>query len=65
MRIKELRELIKDYDDDAEFIVAVDDDREILTFDEFGEDDGYEDQALCLTVSLPEGYYYEMEKDLD
>lgn len=64
MLIKELRELIMDYDDDAEFIVAVNDDRETFTFDEFGQDGGYEEEALCLTISFPEGYYYEIEKDL-
>ncbi len=63
MKIKELKKMLEDYDDDAEFIVAVADHAEILTFDEFGQDDGYEEQALALTISLPENYYFEIDKD--
>ncbi len=63
MKIKELKKMLEDYDDDAEFIVAVADNNEILTFDEFGQDDGYEEQALALTISLPENYYFEIDKD--
>ncbi len=60
MKIKELKRLIEGYSDDAEFIVAVADHAEILTFDEFGQDECYEEQALALTISLPEDYYFEV-----
>ena len=63
MKIKELKNLIKDYDNNAEFIIAVADHAEILTFDEFGQDDGYEEQALCLTVSLEDNCYFSYDKE--
>ncbi len=62
MKIKHLKKLLENYDDDAEFVIAISDHAETLTFDEFEQDNEYEGQALVLTVSLDDNCYFEYDK---
>lgn len=59
MKIRELKKMLEQYDDNAEFMCAVSDHAEIINFHDFGQDAEYEEQALCLTLSLPDNYYLE------
>jgi hypothetical protein len=60
MNIGQLKELLDTYNDNTEVFIAVSDHAEILTLDTIGQDEEYENQALVLTVSIPDDYYFEV-----
>ena len=66
MKIKELKQLLTEYSDDAIVQIAVSDHANVLNLQSIGIDDEYEkDDALVLTVSIDEDepYYFEHDRE--